>query len=181
MKFIKKHFTNIVFVIIIGLLLYPPTKVYFIRLISFSPSIEKKVHQKTVTNFNWQLKGLNTSHANLNTFEEKVLFISFWATWCPPCIAEMPSIKKLYDDYKEEVVFLLVTDENWETVSKFYTKKGFDFPTYNQLTRRPKEFEGRTIPATFIVDKNKKIVIEKRGAANWNSSTIRSLLDDLLK
>ena len=181
MKNRKKKLTNIAFVILIGLMLYPPTKVFFIRLISFSPSIEKEANQKTVLDFNWQLKGLNTTDVDLRSFEGKVVFVSLWATWCAPCIAEMPSIKKLYDDYKGKVAFLLVTNENWETVSKFYTKKGFDFPTFNQASKSPNELVSKTIPATFIISKNKKIVIEKRGPANWNSLATRKLLDDLLK
>ena len=181
MKNRKKKLTNIAFVILIGLMLYPPTKVYFIRLISFSPSIVKEANQKIVSGFNWQLKGLNTNDIDLKSLEGKVVFVSFWATWCGPCIAEMPSIKKLYADYKDKVAFILVTNENWQTVSTFYTKKGFDFPTYNQGSIGPKEFISKTIPATFIINKNKKIVVEKRGPANWNSSTTRKLLDNLLK
>jgi len=181
MKITKKYITNIAFVVLIALMIYPPTKVYFIRLISFSPSIEKEASQKKVSNYNWQLKGINTEDVNLNTLDGKVVFVSFWATWCPPCVAEMPSVKALYDDYKDNVVFLLVTNEDWKTVSKFYTKKEYNFPTYNQSSISPKEFENSTIPTTFIVDANKNIVVDKRGPANWNGSLIRNLLDTLLQ
>ena len=111
----------------------------------------------------------------------KVVFISFWATWCAPCIAEMPSMLELYTDYKDRVEFVFVTNEDWQTVSEFYTKKGFDFPTYNQLTNTPKELENSSIPTTFILDKNKKIVVDKRGPANWNSSATRQIIDNLLQ
>ncbi len=180
MKTTKKHITNIAFVIIIGLMIYPPTKVYFIRLISFSPSEIKAENQQQIKNTNWQLKGLNTENINLKELENKVVFVSFWATWCAPCIAEMPSMQKLYDDYKDDVTFLFVTNEDWQTVSKFYTKKNFDFPTYNQITLSPNELESSSIPATFILDKNKKIIVEKRGAADWNSTSTRKILDNLL-
>ncbi len=180
MKITKKHITNIAFVIIIGLMIYPPTKVYFIRLISFSPSEIKTENQQQIKNTNWQLKGLNTENINLKELENKVVFVSFWATWCAPCIAEMPSMQKLYDDYKDDVTFLFVTNEDWQTVSKFYTKKNFDFPTYNQITLSPNELESSSIPATFILDKNKKIIVKKRGAADWNSTSTRKILDDLL-
>ncbi|WKD86574.1 Thiol-disulfide oxidoreductase ResA [Polaribacter huanghezhanensis] len=180
MKITKKHITNIAFVVLIGLMIYPPTKVFFIRLISFSPSEIKAENQQQIKNTNWQLKGLNTKNINLKELDNKVVFVSFWATWCGPCLAEMPSIKILYDDYKDKVTFLFVTNEDWQTVSKFYTKKKFDFPTYNQLTMPPSELESSSIPATFILDKNKKIVIDKRGPADWDSSATRKILDDLL-
>ena len=181
MNFIKKNYSNIIFVIIIGLMIYPPTKVYFIRLISFSPSEIKVENQQQINNTNWHLKGLNSKNINLKELENNIVFISFWATWCAPCIAEMPSMQKLYEDYKEKVVFLFITDENWKTVSKFYIKKGFDFPTYNQLTQAPSGLESSTLPSTYILDKNKKIVVAKRGAAKWNSKSTRNILDALLK
>jgi len=181
MKITKKHITNIAFVVLIGLMLYPPTKVYFIRLISFSPNEVKVDNQKLLTDTNWNLRGLNVKDVNLNVLEDKIVFISFWATWCAPCIAEMPSMEMLYKDYEDKVEFLFVTNENWEVVSEFYKKKGYDFPTYNQLSNSPKELESSSIPATFILSKDKKIVVEKRGPANWNSSTTREILDNLLK
>ena len=181
MKISKKQITNIVFVVLISLLIYPPTKVYFIRLISFAPSIENVENQKTLQNTNWNLKGINTESLHFNSLDNTVVFISFWATWCPPCVAEMPSMKALYQDYKDKVTFLFITDENWSTVSKFYTKNQYDFPTYNQVTNAPKEFESSSIPATFILSKDKKIVIDKKGPANWSSATTRKLLDALTK
>ena len=181
MKISKKHITNIAFVVLIGLLIYPPTKVYFIRLISFAPSVKRVENQKTLQHTNWELKGINTENLHFNNLDNKVVFISFWATWCPPCVAEMPSMKALYQDYKDKVTFLFITDEDWNTVSKFYAKNEFNFPTYNQVTNSPKEFESSSIPATFIVSKDKKIVIDTKGPADWNSDSTRKLLDDLLK
>ena len=181
MKVSKKHLTNIVFVLVIGLMIYPPTKVYFIRLFSFAPSINNIENQEKVILENWQLRGLNTENINYNNIDDQVIFVNFWATWCPPCIAEMPSMNNLYKDYKEKVTFLFVTNENWETVSQFYKKKGYKFPTYNQITNSPEKLKSSTIPATFILSKSKKIIVDKKGAANWNSETTRSLLDNLLK
>jgi len=181
MKITKKHISNIAFVILIGLMIYPPTKVFFIRLISFSPSETQVEKQQQIKDTDWQLEGLNTQNINLNELDDEVVFISFWATWCAPCIAEMPSMQKLYVDYKDKVRFLFVTNEDWQTVSKFYDKKEYDFPTYNQLEKEPTELEVSTIPSTFIIDKNNKIVVDKRGPANWNSTSIRNLLDKLLK
>ena len=181
MKINKKQFANIAFVVLIGLMIYPPTKVFFIRLISFPPSAISKENQQQIQDTDWQLKGLNTNNTNLNKLENNVVFVSFWATWCAPCVAEMPSMQKLFNDYKNQVTFLYVTNENWETVSEFYNKKKFEFPTYNQLTKTPEELKESTIPSTFIIDTSQKIIVKKRGAANWNSTEIRAVLDTLLK
>lgn len=167
--------------VVIGLLIYPLTKVYFIRLISFAPSVENVENQQMLQNIDWKLKGINTKDLNLKSLDDKVVFVSFWATWCPPCVAEMPSMKVLYEDYKNKVTFLFITNENWNTVSNFYSKNTYNFPTYNQVTSTPKELESSSIPATFVLSKDKSIVIDKKGPANWNSDAVRDALDKLLK
>ena len=181
MKFTKKTISNIVFVVIIGLLLYPPTKVYFIRLISFSPSTIKVEKREQLISYNWNLKGLNTTSIDFNQVKDKVVFVSFWATWCPPCRAEMPSIQELYNDYKDKIEFVFVSSEDWNVISDFYKKNNYKLPTYNPQSKRPEQFNSETIPATFIVDKKGAIVMEKKGPANWNSAKVRSLLDTLIK
>ena len=69
MKINKKQFANIAFVVLIGLMIYPPTKVFFIRLISFPPSAISKENQQQIQDTDWQLKGLNTNNTNLNKLE----------------------------------------------------------------------------------------------------------------
>lgn len=181
MKFTRKTISNIVFVVIIGLLIYPPTKVYFIRLISFSPSTIKVEEREELKKYDWNLQGLNTESIDFNKTKGKVVFVNFWATWCPPCRAEMPSIQELYDDYKDRVAFIFVSNENWKTINDFYKKNSYDLPTYNPLSERPALFNSETIPATFILDKNGAIVMQKKGPADWNSTKVRALLDELIK
>ena len=181
MKFTKKTISNIVFLIIIGLLLYPPTKVYFIRLISFSPSVITEDKQEKLATYNWNLKGLNTIDLDFNKTQNKVVFVNFWATWCPPCIAEIPSIQKLFDDYKDKVTFVFVSNESWNVINDFYLKNNYNLPTYNTLTQTPKQLKSNSIPVTFIIDKKGNIVTDKKGAADWNSTKVRKLLDELIK
>lgn len=181
MKLNRKTISNIVFVVIIGLLLYPPTKVYFIRLVSFSPSTITEEKREMLNDYDWKLKGLNTTNIDFNETKDKVVFINFWATWCPPCIAEMPSIQKLYDDYKDKVEFVFVSNEDWTTIEAFYKDKGYDLPTYNILSKVPNQLVSNSIPATFIIDKNGTIVVDKKGPADWNSDKFRILLDELVQ
>ncbi|RBW56331.1 TlpA family protein disulfide reductase [Tenacibaculum sp. E3R01] len=181
MKITKKSIYNLLFLIIIGLLLYPPTKTYFIRLISFSPSIIKSEKRDVLNDYNWSLKGLNTIDVDFNNLKNKVVFINFWATWCPPCIAEIPSIQELYNDYKDEVVFIFVSNEKREVINAFYKKHNYDLPTYNLGNSLPKIFQVNSIPTSFVINKKGEVVINKSGAADWNSSKFRSLLNELIK
>jgi len=181
MKFTKETISNIVFVVVIGLLLYTPTRIYFIQLFSFSPSTIEVENREQLKSYNWNLKGLNTPNISFNETKGKVVFVNFWATWCPPCRAEMPSIQELYDAYKDRVAFIFVGNGNWNTIGGFYKKNGYDLPTYNPLSERPALFNSETIPATFILDKNGAIVMQKKGPANWNGKKVRALLDELIK
>ncbi|HIP48760.1 MAG TPA: TlpA family protein disulfide reductase [Lutibacter sp.] len=180
MKITKKSISNILFVIAIGLLLHPTSKAWILRQISFSPSIENKVDQVQLKSYNWSLKGLNTKDYDFNQAKNKVVIVNFWATWCVPCVAEMPSLQALYDDYGDKVEFLLVTSDSNKKVAPFMKERNFNMPIYNQASNAPDEFFTKTIPKTFLVSKDGKIIIDT-GRANWNTKKIRSLLDSLLK
>jgi len=150
------------------------------RQIAFSPSIESIDNREAVSNYTWKLKGLTTNDLDFTSAKGKVVFVNFWATWCPPCRAEMPMIQKLYDDYKDKIEFVFVTTDSKEKVESFYKKNSYDLPTYTMVTNSPKEFEVSSIPASYLLDKNGNIVISKVGAADWNSNKVRKLLDELL-
>lgn len=173
--------SNILFIAVLALIIYPPSRAWIMRQFAFSPSIENVEDRAKLTNYNWQLKGLNTTDLDFETAKNKVVIVNFWATWCPPCVAEMPSLQNLYNDYKDQVVFIFVTQEGPEKVIPFMEKNKYDLPIYNMVNREPSLLTSKSIPATFLIDKNGSIVISKTGAANWNSSKVRSQLDELLK
>ncbi|REE81717.1 thiol-disulfide isomerase/thioredoxin [Lutibacter oceani] len=181
LKLNRKSISNIVFVIAVVVLLYPPSREWFMRQIAFAPSIENLENSEKINSYNWQLRGLNTENINFNELENKVVFVNFWATWCPPCRAEMPMIQELYNDYKDKIEFVFVTSESWETVEKFYVKNNYNLPSYNSISLPPEKFtETNSIPASYLIDKKGNILISKTGSANWNSDKVRDLLDELI-
>ncbi len=179
MKITKKLVSNILFVILIALMLIPTTKAWILRQISFAPGIEKVENQVQLTSYNWALQGINTDNLDFNQEKGKVAIVNFWATWCTPCVAEMPSIEALYKDYGDKIDFILVTTDPKQKVLPFLEKHQFTLPVYNQVTQAPKEFFTKTIPRSFLIDKNGKIVVNT-GRADWNSKKIRTYLDTLL-
>ncbi len=184
MKLNKKNISNSVFVIILILFFIPNTRgmmqIFLTRIFSFSPSVVNVEERKQVASYNWKLHGVNTESLDFNSAENKVVLVNYWATWCPPCIAEMPSLQSLYDDYKEKVVFLFVTNEVDEDISKFMTAKKYNYPVYRSLSEYPQPFVSKTIPATYLLDKKGNIIVDKTGAANWNSDKIRETINALL-
>lgn len=128
----------------------------------------------------WDLMDLNGETINFKDTEGKVILINFWATWCPPCVAELPSMEALNSDYKSKVTILLVSNEDPEIVKKFMTKKEYELNSHQPLSKYPENFNINSIPRTFLIDKKGMIVIDKKGAANWNSDAIRDQLNTLL-
>ncbi len=177
----RKSISNVIFVIAVALLLYSPSREWFMRQIAFAPSVKNVEKSDKIDSYNWNLQGLNTQSINFSDLKNKVVFVNFWATWCPPCRAEMPMIQKLYNDYKDKVAFVFVTTENWNTVEQFFNKNEYDLPVYNSSGLPPNKFtETNSIPASYLIDKEGNILISKVGAANWNSKKVRNLLDDLI-
>lgn len=184
MKFNKKNISNVIFVIILVLFFIPNTRgmmqIFLTRIFSFSPGIVKVEERAQVASYDWKLHGVNTESTNFNIAKNKVVLINYWATWCPPCIAEMPSLQKLYNDYKDKVVFLFVTTDNDPELNKFMKNKKYNYPIYRSLSEHPKPFVSKTIPATYLLDKKGNIIIDKVGAADWNSTKVRETIDNLL-
>lgn len=186
MKISKSQRSNIIFLVIILLIVIPqtrqPIQVFLQKgLAMFSPSVIDEEDRVVLTDYNWQLVDENGLAYNFNDARGKVVFINFWATWCPPCIAEMPSMEKLYQDYKDDVDFLFVSNETQEVISKFKKKNDYEFLVHASLTANPEQLETSSIPRTFVLDQQGNIVIDKSGAADWNSKSVRKLLDDLLR
>lgn len=185
MKKPKISTSNIIFLVVILLLIIPqtrqPIQIFFHKgLALISPSTISASDQEKLTDYNWKLVDQNGKPFNLQKANGKVVFINFWATWCPPCIAEMPSIEALYKDYNDKVVFLLVSDEKPEKIKAFKDKNSYGFNFYNPVSNHPNSFETRSIPRTYVIDKLGNIVMDKGGAANWNSESVRTVLDMLL-
>lgn len=183
-NFASNFFTtsNILFTIAMAVVLYPPSRIWILRQMSFTPSIEKVNEKKVISNYNNELRGLNTADLNFSQFKGKVIFLNFWATWCPPCVAELPYIQALHNDYKDKVAFVFIANEKWSDIDSFFKEKGYDFPIYQYKKAPLKDLPTvNSIPRTFIIDKQGNIRVDKSGSADWNSTAFRAQMDTLLK
>lgn len=113
----------------------------------------------------------------------KVVFINFWATWCPPCIAEMPSIDQLYQQFKDhdQVQFLMVdVDGEIEKSQRFMESKKLGLPVHVARGEIPSAWLGRSIPTTIILDKNGEIAARNEGMADYSRKEVVNLINELL-
>ncbi len=129
--------------------------------------------------YNWEFKTAAGKTDLLSNYKGKVIFISLWATWCGPCIAEMPSVQNLYNEMKEEVVFLVISNEDLPTVSGFANSGKFNLPFISAEGEVPPSFVADVIPTTFIVDKTGKIVVKHVGASKWDDEGVKAFLKSL--
>jgi len=188
MKFIRKHLSNILFFGFIIFMFTPyglPVRATLIKAVSFvttrvfSMEIDKE-DQIYLKDFNWQLQDRDGQQVNLESFRGQVIVVNLWATWCPPCVAEMPSFQELYNDYGDKVIFLFVANDEPEKVDRFMLKNSYELPVFFQISGAPEEMNSNSLPTTYVIDSKGNIVASKVGAADWNSSKVRSLLDDQL-
>ncbi|WNH07583.1 TlpA family protein disulfide reductase [Thalassobellus suaedae] len=185
MKITKQKRNNIIFLIVIALFFIPqarqPIQVFLQKGFALiSPSIETDKNQKKLVDYNWKLKDESGTVFNFEAHKGKVVLINFWATWCPPCIAEMPSMQKLYNDYKDKVDFVFITTDYYSEINPFLKKNNYTFKVVRPQEAYPEFFNIISIPRTFLIDKEGNIIIDKNGAANWNSDLVRDTIDHLL-
>lgn len=113
----------------------------------------------------------------------KVVFVNFWATWCPPCIAEMPALNDLYRQFREEerIVFLFVSEDDDNSKAKnFLQRKGYGLPMVTGGGSIPSAIFSGTLPTTVILDKEGKIAFKQEGLAKYNSKAFITQLKSLL-
>lgn len=181
----RKKWINIALIIGIILLLFTPVgryaRAFAGRLLSSGAAVVKSELQLSVGNYDWQLVDADDTEFNFEATKGKVILVNFWATWCPPCIAEMPSLQSLYNDYGDKVVFMFVAQDKAEKVSAFIDKKGYNLPVYYSETEAPRLLTAKSIPTTYIIDKEGKIIVAETGAADWNSEEVRKVLNGLLQ
>ncbi|MUP46420.1 TlpA family protein disulfide reductase [Gramella sp. BOM4] len=184
MKLFKNQWTNIIMIVIILAMIIPqtrkPIQIFVNKLISFAPSENDEDDQVKIANYDWVLEDKRKKRIEFSEFNDEVVIVNFWATWCAPCIAEMPSFQELYEDYGDKVKFFFVSGEQHETTDNFMKRKRFNLPSYKMLTKAPEPMDGRTLPTTYVISKQGNIVVDKVGAANWNSESFRKTLDRLL-
>ena len=128
----------------------------------------------------WEVRAMDGRNANVADLGHKVLFVNNWATWCGPCVREMPAIEQLVQNYDgQDVAFVIVSDESLDKVRNFVAEKGWTLPVY-VTKNRPAVFHTRAIPSTFILDDKRRVVYSHIGSAAWDGQPAADFIDRLL-
>jgi len=179
--FSRSGMTNLLFLIIILVILFVPSaKAFMIRGLMeiglFRPDVAST--EKVKDNLPAQdLSGIvfndvSGNSVDLGNLKGKVVFLNFWATWCPPCLAELPSIQEAWQTFNgdPDFVFILVdADGKLEATLKFMKRKGYDFPLYSVASAVPENLFSGALPTTIVFDKQGRVSYHESGAANYAS------------
>jgi len=128
--------------------------------------------------------GLDGKRVQLSSFRGKVVMVNFWATWCPPCKEEIPSMMKLNKSLEGkpfQMLAISIDDGGKDAVEKYFRSSGYSLPAYLDADGAVSRVYGTTgVPETFIVDRagviRKKIV----GGMDWSSPDVLAYMNDLM-
>ena len=133
----------------------------------------------------FQLIDLQGNWQALPDYRGKVVLLNFWATWCGPCRVEMPSMERVYQDLKDEgfAILAISSDPQGSIVTRpFVASQGLTFPILHDSDYRVSGSYGvRTLPMSFLIDRNGTLTQRVFGARDWNSAEARELLHGLLR
>ncbi|HOZ77372.1 MAG TPA: TlpA disulfide reductase family protein [Ferruginibacter sp.] len=126
----------------------------------------------------FKIRTADGSTINMEELKGKKVFLNLWATWCPPCKAELPSIEKLYQKVdKANTVFLMLSlDENFETAKKFAAAGKINLPVYAPGETLPEMFNTGSIPATFIFNEEGEMIKMISGMDDYDTDEYVQLL-----
>ncbi|MET6996527.1 TlpA family protein disulfide reductase [Chitinophaga defluvii] len=193
MKNNKFSLSNIITALLVGLLLLmlfkPEAKAWLIQGLMkiglFQPSVSTAPAAANATSLytaDIRFTGTDGREIKLSDLQGKIVFINFWATWCPPCIAEMPSVNALYEQFKDnsQIVFLTVdADAKPDKAQQFLDKNNYTLPLFTIASSIPASVYSGTLPTTVIIDKKGVVVFKHTGAADYTNKKLVQFITDL--
>ncbi len=146
------------------------------RLVTFKRSIAAP---------EFMLKNLTGDTVRLEQFRGDYILLNFWATWCPPCVKEMPSMERLQQHFKGkgiQIVAVSLDKDQEEKVAIFAAKLNLTFPILldpDGIASGP--YGANALPSTFILDPEGQVVAAAKGERDWYGDEAISYFDELLK
>ncbi|MEN7548181.1 TlpA disulfide reductase family protein [Rapidithrix thailandica] len=147
-----------------------------------NPDLDTLATPASTADYDFQLQNMDGELLDFQSLKGKTIFMNFWATWCPPCIAEMPSIHQLYQklETQENIVFVMLSvDEDSEKLRKFLANKAYDFPVYQLTSPLPAIYQSNSIPTTFVISPEGKVVLKHEKMADYSTEKFYNYLKDL--
>ncbi len=187
-RIIKTQWVNILLIATVLLMLFnPDAKGWMLqRLFSvglFKAEIKKDAAKNETANSSFFFTNADGKTMSTAELKGKVVLINFWASWCPPCRAEMPSLEELYKKLQKDdrYVFLFINEDDDQAKAAAYLKKNnLTIPLYTRSGNIPAAMFSGTLPTTLVLNKEGAIIFKKEGVANYNTESFVKQLQELL-
>jgi thiol-disulfide isomerase/thioredoxin len=183
----KRGVSILLFGFLLVMIFSPDAKSWLLQqLVStglFKAEIKKEGVSNIPENTSFLFTNAEGKTTSTNGLKGKVVFINFWASWCPPCRAEMPSVVALYKQLQNDdrFVFLFMNEDEDKTKAIQYLEKNhFTIPLYNRSGEVPNEIFSGTLPTTIVINKDGKVVLKHQGMAGYNTEAFMKQLKELL-
>lgn len=138
-----------------------------------APKSPKEYTPKAI---DFTLPDINGKSHRLSDYKGKLIFLNFWATWCPPCRAEMPSMQKMYEasDKNKFIILAVNVGEPHATVKKFAETHNYTFPILiDDGAKTSLKYRAYGIPLTYIIDQKGEIIARISGAREWDYNDLK--------
>jgi len=132
----------------------------------------------------FELQDLKGKYIKLSGLKGKVVFLNFWATWCGPCRTEMPSMQRLYEQFKDQGLEILAVDlqEDKTRVQSFVKELGLTFTVLLDTKGTVgAQYTARAIPTTYLLDRQGFVFARTVGAREWDTPEMLELFRRILK
>ena len=143
-----------------------------------------EVSDKPLAQVDFELTDLSGAKVKLSALKGKVVVLNFWATWCNPCMSEMPSLQRLFAAYKDQGLTVLAVDlqEDKATVQAKAKELGLEFPILLDAAGSVGgTYNARAIPTTYLVDRKGMIFSRIIGAREWDTKEMMEIFRRILK
>lgn len=154
--------------------------------VSTPTATEKETAEPETFPLPYTLKDQNQQDISFEDLKGKVVFVNFWATWCPPCQRELPEIQKLYEKYKDSQDVAVITivnpggrEKSESEIIDFINEKGYNMPVLFDSGEVSRYFQVSSLPTTFMIDKDGKPYGYAVGQLNLE--IMESMIDEVLK
>ena len=189
-QYIRSNIGNVIFIIITAIVFFnADARTLLIRGFMLTGLFNAEVSTETqkpdlnrLAPAGMTFRKENGELLNLSENKGKVYFINSWATWCPPCRAEMPSINKLASkiEKKDKISFIMVDVDNKMNESvKYMQKNSFNLQVYSSVSPIPEQIFNGTLPTTLIIGPHGNIVFHHTGMADYNTTEMINFLNTL--
>ena len=188
MKYFKSNIGFIISMILLAIVAFNPDAKSFILkgLIKtglYQPDFKRANTESKLIAPSTIFRSASGAQIDIADSKGKVIFLNFWAAWCPPCLAEMPSINNLAEHFKNEegIIFLMANvDGELKSSEAFFKKNSLHLPAFIPAGIIPKEIFQGSLPTTIIINKDGEIVYQHEGIADYSSTETKDLIKRLL-